>query len=95
MQYSEKDLVGSWKTDQRGASAEPQDGDVMIEFNNDGPAKYSIYYSDKRDVVDLTYKVDGDCVVTEQPPHRTPVRTKFSFESDGSLLLWFTNQSLI
>ena len=60
MNHTHKDFVGSWKTDQRDAEAEPQDGDVTIDFNNDGTAKYCIYYSDKRNVVHLTYKVDGD-----------------------------------
>lgn len=91
MDYTDKDFIGSWKTDQRDAQAEPQDGDVTIAFNSDGTAKYCIYYLDKRDVVQLTYKVDGDHIVTEQPPRRLPLRTRFAFNADGSLLLWFNN----
>ena len=91
MNYTEKDFIGSWKTDQREAQAEPQDGDVTINFDDDGSAKYVIYYADKRDVVHLTYKVDGDHIVIEQPPQGVPMSVKFAFNTDGSLLLWFNN----
>jgi hypothetical protein len=48
MNYIENNLVGTWKTDQRKPFDEAQDGDVVIDFNEDGTAKYSIYYPEKR-----------------------------------------------
>jgi hypothetical protein len=90
MNYTEHDFMGLWKTDQRPVTEPPQDGDVTIEFGGDGTAKYSIYYPDRRDIVRLTYRVDdGDHIITEQPPKGSPVRTRFEFQSDSSLLLWF------
>jgi hypothetical protein len=88
MNDSERRLAGSWKTDQRIPSAPPQDGDVVIDFREDGTATYSIYYEDRRDIVHLSYRVENDQLVTEQSGSR-PVSTKLAFERDGSLLLWF------
>jgi hypothetical protein len=90
MNYTARDFVGLWKTDQRPSTEPPQDGDVTIEFGDDGTAKYSIYYQDRRDIVRLTYKVaDANHIVTEQPAKGSPVKTRFEFERDSSLLLWF------
>ena len=90
MNYTAHDLIGLWKTDQRASTEAPQDGDVTIEFGEDGTAKYSIYYPDRHDIVRLTYRVDnGNHIITEQSPKGLPVRTRFEFERDGSLLLWF------
>jgi hypothetical protein len=88
MSYTSKDFVGWWKTDQRDPSAEPEDGDVMIDFNKDGTAAYSIYYRDTRDRIDLHYLVEGDELITSQTNY-APLKTKFAFERHGSLLLWF------
>jgi len=50
-----------------------------------------LYYPDRRDIVQLTYRADdGNHIVTEQPPNGSPVSTRFEFERDGSLLLWFS-----
>jgi hypothetical protein len=89
MNHSFHDFVGEWKTDQRPASAAPEDGDVTIGFKDDGTAEYSIYYTDRRDVVHLSFSVEGDELLTTQG-QSAPLRTKFSFERDGSLLLWFS-----
>ena len=85
----ENEFVGVWKTDQRPANAQPEDGDVVIEFKHDGSAEYSIYYPDRRDTILLSYRVEGDQLVFDQSPKSLPIRTKFAFNSDGSLLLWF------
>lgn len=39
----------------------------------------------------LNYGIEGDYIVMKQPPKGSPVRTKFAFNPDGSLLLWFNN----
>jgi hypothetical protein len=89
--YTAKNFIGVWKTDQRPASEEPQDGDVVIEFGADGLAKYAIYYSDRRDIVDLSFRIEGDHIVMAQTPNQPLLKVKFQFERDGSLLLWFNN----
>jgi hypothetical protein len=82
------DFVGVWKTDQRDPSQDPQDGDVTIHFKKDGIAQYAIYYSNHRDVVNLLYEVAHDALLLSQP-NKDKLNTKFAFEPDGSLLLWF------
>ena len=91
MNYSKEGFVGVWKTDQRPVTAEPQDGDVVIDFDPGGTAKYSIYYPNQKQTIVLTYRIDSDHIITEQPPKGSPLRTKFASNPDGSLLLWFNN----
>jgi hypothetical protein len=88
MNYVKHNLVGTWKTDQRKPFDEAQDGDVVVNFNEDGTANYSIYYPEKRDIVHLTYIVEADHIITKQGDS-APLKTQFAFERDGSLLLWF------
>ena len=85
----ESEFVGVWKTDQRPANGKPEEGDVVIEFKQNGSAEYSIYYPDRKDTILLNYRVDDDQLVFDQSPKSAPMRTKFAFNSDGSLLLWF------
>jgi hypothetical protein len=85
----ESELVGVWKTDQRPANAKPEDGDVVVEFRQDGLVEYSIYYQEKKDKIFLNYRVDRDQLVFDQSLNKATTRTKFVLNSDGSLLLWF------
>jgi hypothetical protein len=86
-------LVGFWKSDERPVDAEPQEGDVTIEFNSDGSAVYAMHYTDKIQKVFLTYKVEGDELVTDQPSHPLVMRTKFTLMADGSLILTFAGKA--
>jgi hypothetical protein len=88
--YTKKDFIGFWKSDQRDAAEAPQDGDVTFEFNEDGTAKYCVYYPDRQDVVLLNYRIEGDYIVTEQN-NSGLLKTKFLFERDGSLVIWFNS----
>ena len=75
-------MIGDWF----GAVAgEP----VRLEFKDDGHLNYEIRSSERRQIMLLTYRVDGDTIVTDQPSHPHEERTAFRFDADGNLVLAF------
>lgn len=79
-------LLGHWKLFRADKGIDVGDG-VTMEFSADGKLTYIIRSGDKNQIMDLTYVVVGDKIVTDQPSHPRREETKFSFEKDGSLLL--------
>ena len=77
-------LVGCWQLVQPADKpSEPAEAD----FRADGQLVYSVLSGDRWQIMKLRYKVDGDSILTDQPslPHKE--RTRFAFESDGTLML--------
>jgi hypothetical protein len=82
---SDADLLGCWHLVRSEPASEFQG--VEMEFRPDGELQYCIDVGDRWQIARLTYRVDGDVIVTDQPSAPRKERTRFALLDDGSLLL--------
>jgi hypothetical protein len=85
-------LLGTWKSDPSDTAASLDYGKVTLEFGADGTLLYISHGSDKDDVIRLTYTVEPDFIVTDQPSQPRVERTRYRFTDDGKLILSFAGQ---
>jgi hypothetical protein len=85
-------LIGSWRIDPTDLAAIETFGNVSIEFDDIGNLNYIINLDAKLQVIIMTYRVDGNVIVSNQPSHPDPQRTEFELSSDGVLVLCFDGQ---
>ena len=69
----------------------PGDEQVNIEFTEDGRATYTIIAEDSYQIINLTYTVEGNIIVTNQPSNPNIEHTEFSVIGD-QLILKYGNQ---
>jgi hypothetical protein len=81
-------LIGKWESDPDDARTQANYGRVTQTFHPDGRLTYVIHSSDKDEVIRLTYRVDGNELVTDQPSSPAEHRTKFVFDERGRLVLY-------
>ena len=63
------------------------DGDSLaLEFAPDGRLVCVILHQGRRQTIMLTYKVDGDQLITDQPSHPREERTKVEFQGKDLIL---------
>lgn len=81
-----KGLLGRWRLTR---AEEPFGDDVVLEFHADGRLTYSIREGAKRQVMNLTYRVAGDTIVTNQPSRPREESSGFSIDVEGTLMVEF------
>ena len=74
---SEQRLIGLWSAP-----------GVEIDIRPDGTMDYTTIEYDKRQIMKLTYRIDGDEIVSNQPSAPREERTKFWFENDQLVLMF-------
>jgi hypothetical protein len=79
-------LVGCW---QLVRPAEGPFEPTEVEFLEDGRCRYSVLAGDRWQIMKLTYRVEGDTLITDQPSRPREERTRFHLEPDGVLHLEF------
>jgi hypothetical protein len=84
---SDKKLLGKWESDPSDIRGIEHYGRVTLEFSDNGRLTYTILQSHKREVMLLTYQVDGDYLVTNQESHPRLEKAKFFFTDDDALVL--------
>jgi hypothetical protein len=62
-------------------------GDVSMEFNADGTLIYTVNLETKQQIMQMTYRVEGSHLVTDQPSSPREERTEFLLAEDGRLVL--------
>jgi hypothetical protein len=62
---------------------------VEVEFQPSGELIYSIDAGDRWQVLHMTYRTEGDVLVTNQPSAPREERTRFELKPDGALVLEF------
>jgi hypothetical protein len=86
MELNDWSLLGKW-------SSESGNDDVTtLEFTEDGQLVYTICGAEKDQKIFLTYRVENNSLVTDQPSHPREERTPFSFTEDGKLALIYEGQ---
>ncbi|MCK1735759.1 hypothetical protein IVA79_17880 [Bradyrhizobium sp. 138] len=82
-------LLGAWLVDETDELALARLGNVLLEFDESGGLRYTIREQDKRQIINLRYRVEGSTIVTDQPSAPHVERTEFSFAENGVLTLSF------
>jgi len=85
-------LLGTWRFDPTDLNGASRYGKVTLEFCADGTLLYISHGPGKDDVVRLTYTVESDFIVTNQPSQPRVERTHYRFTSDGKLVLNFAGK---
>jgi hypothetical protein len=76
-------LIGTWSIDPTDEAGIKAFGRCAMEFKPNGQLVHSVPEGE----MFLTYRVEGDVLITDQPSHPREQRTRFWFTSDGSLVL--------
>ncbi|MDB4940248.1 MAG: hypothetical protein JWO40_673 [Candidatus Doudnabacteria bacterium] len=80
-------IIGIWvlAPDGDNKKAYNKFGDVTMNFQADGKLTYSTSEGDKNQYIFLTYQIEGDYLVTNQPSAPREERTKIKLTNDGKL----------
>ena len=82
-------LIGEWITDSSDLQTVEELGDVLLDFRADRQLIYTQSCDGQINIIKLTYYIDGDCIVTDQPSSPSIERTRFAMSSEGVLTLAF------
>ena len=79
-------FIGSWKLVKADPSLDLGQNDEM-EFTEGGELFYAIDVGSKWQIMKLTYRIENDCLITDQPSSPNEEKTKYYFKEDGVLIL--------
>ena len=88
-EMNENVLLGKWRTAPKDAQSSNRFGKVTLEFFADRSLRYTISLPDKRQIMNLTWRVEDGLVVTDQPSHARVERTPFQIDAQGNLNLYY------
>lgn len=86
MGLNERSLLGKWFSEPGGGE------DTTLEFKEDGRLDYTIHGVEKDQKIFLTYRIENNILITDQPSHPREEHTPFVFTEDGKLVLIYENQ---
>ena len=89
------ELVGVWNSDLNDEATKNSIGDVTITFNEDGSLIYDIHEGDKLQRMNMTYRINGDTIISDQPSHRQEQRTKYKLQNNNKLILEFEGTATV
>ena len=75
------ELLGRWRLTHASLDLELEPNTEMV-FHDDGRLIYSIPDAVKTSVMRLTYRVEGDVIVSDQPSSPREERTRFALDGD-------------
>lgn len=78
-------LVGRWRLIRTEGPANFEH--VTMDFRPDGTLQYSIELADRHQIINLTYSISGDIIISDQPSSPGEERTRFALRPDGTLEL--------
>ena len=84
---NEAPLLGFWRTDPADEWSLREYGDVSLRFEKGNKLEYTVHLPNKDQTVQLSYRVDGNWLVTDQPSLPREERAEFFFSSDGRLAI--------
>ncbi len=79
-----KRLVGCWHLVR---ASDPEIERAEADFREDGRLFYSVLSRDRWQVMKLTYRIEGNTIVTDQPSAARQERSHFDLAGDGTLML--------
>ncbi|MCI1267235.1 MAG: hypothetical protein LKG19_11735 [Saprospiraceae bacterium] len=78
--YLESKLLGSWIADS-----------IKMTFTSNGKLIYEISENDKVSIINMTYELSGDIILTNQPSHPRTEKTRYDI-TDNILTLDFNGE---
>ena len=75
-------LIGKWSGVVAGEG-------VGMDFLEDGRLAYTILTKKGTQIIRMTYRIDGEMLITDQPSHPREERTRFWWDKSGALVLEF------
>ena len=72
-------ITGTWRSDPDDLEAIRMYGDVSLDFFPDGQLTYTVHSEGKRQIMLLTYRIEGDMLTTDQPSEPKEETTQFLF----------------
>ena len=88
-------LIGIWNSDLNDEATKNSIGDVTINFKVDGSLIYDIHDGDKLQRMNMTYRINGDTIISDQPSHPQEQRTKYKLENTDKLILEFEGTTTV
>ncbi len=59
-------IIGIWKSDPEDKNTQKEFGDIIVEFRDKEKIIYTINTNDKKEIILLTYRIDGNKIITDQ-----------------------------
>ena len=78
-------LLGTWRLVKSDGTIDAGNG-VTLTFMANGRLLYVIHEKQSDEIMNLSFTVEGDRIVTNQPSRPQTESTKFSFDSDHLVL---------
>jgi hypothetical protein len=79
-------LLGTWHLVKSDGAIDAGDG-VTMTFMSNGRLLYVIHEKQSDEIMNLSFAIEGDCLVTDQSSRPQMESTKFSFDGDDRLVL--------
>lgn len=75
-------IIGNWVLDPSDVKSFHTYGDISIEFKNNGELIYKIHSKGKDEIINMTYEIKEDVLITDQQsfPHKEETEFKITFE---------------
>ena len=80
-------LLGDWDLIQCDDPSMRGENGTSASFDRDGNLIYTFHQKDKDQIIVLTYRVEDNFLVTNQPSHPREERTQFTIDHLGRLVL--------
>ena len=84
-------LLGEWVSDPTDLQSIAEMGNIKMSFKKDGSLTYEIIEESKSQFIFMTYNINGNLLITNQPSHPQQEVTEFSFKDPNTLILKFGN----
>ena len=78
-------LLGTWIRDPKDTESIRRFGNVRLHFTIDGRLIYTILGEEKDQKIFLSYRVENNILITDQPSDPREEQTKFRITADGKL----------
>jgi hypothetical protein len=82
-------LIGEWVIDLHDSNAVKKYGVVSMQFTEDGRLIYRNHLVGETKISLLSYRVQGDMLITNQPSMPREEVTKFEITNEGHLILHY------
>jgi hypothetical protein len=89
---SNSPLLGDWFSDLNDGRTASEMGDIKMSFNKNGNLIYEINETDKKQIINLTFVIRGNKLITDQPSHPKKEETEFYFDEINRLVLKFQGE---
>jgi hypothetical protein len=92
MSDTRQEIIGKWRSDPNDLEAMTTYGDVSLDYSPNGALTYTVHVEAKRQIMLLTYRIEGSVLITDQPSSPREEATSFKITSTGKLLLQYENR---